>query len=136
MVREFAREDDFRVLLVLDPHPGELSENISSERFQRAVTTCAGIAWHFYERSAFLQFRSAGIETSLAPTEENIFAILRYLAVAQPQPTEAQDALLQDLAASPDLFKVIVTSRPRGTIPNELWHSSYVIFLESLEETR
>jgi hypothetical protein len=56
--------------------------------------------------------------------------------VAQPQPTEAQDALLQDLAASPDLFKVIVTSRPRGTIPNELWHSSYVIFLESLEETR
>jgi uncharacterized protein (DUF58 family) len=139
MVREFAREDDFRVLLVLDPHPGELPENsntVPSERFERVVTTCAGIAWHFYERNAFLQFRSAGIETSLAPTEENIFAILRYLAVAQPQPTEAQDALLQDLAASPDLFKVIVTSRPRGTIPNELWHSSYVIFLESLEETR
>jgi uncharacterized protein (DUF58 family) len=139
MVREFAREDDFRVLLVLDPHPGELPENsdtVSSERFERAVTTCAGIAWHFYERNAFLQFRSAGIETSLAPAEENIFAILCHLAVAKPQPTEAQDALLQDLAASPDLFKVIVTSRPRGTIPNELWHSSYVIFLESLEETR
>ncbi|HMH79141.1 MAG TPA: DUF58 domain-containing protein [Candidatus Acidoferrum sp.] len=139
MVREFAREDDFRVLLVLDPHPGELPENsntVSSERFERAVTTCAGIAWHFYQRNAFLQFRSAGIETSLAPAEENIFAILRHLAVAQPQPTEAQDALLQDLAASPDLFKVIVTSRPRGTIPSELWHSSYVIFLESLEETR
>ena len=139
MVREFARDDDFRVLLVLDPHPGELPENsntVSSERFERAVTTCSGIAWHFYERNAFLQFRSAGIETSLAPAEENIFATLRHLAVAQPQPTEAQDALLQDLAASPDLFKVIVTSRPRGTIPNELWHSSYVIFLESLEETR
>jgi len=139
MVREFAREDDFRVLLVLDPHPGELSTNsktLPGERFERAVTTCAGIAWHFYERNAFLQFRSAGIETSLASAEENIFAILRHLAVAQPQPTEAQDALLQDLAASPDLFKVIVTSRPRGTIPNELWHSSYVIFLESLEETR
>jgi uncharacterized protein (DUF58 family) len=138
MVREFAREDDFRVLLVLDPHPGELPENsntVSSQRFERAVTTCSGIAWHFYERNAFLQFRSAGIETSLAPAEENIFAILRHLAVAQPQPTEARDALLQDLAASPDLFKVIVTSRPRGTIPNELWHSSYVIFLESLEET-
>jgi uncharacterized protein (DUF58 family) len=139
MVREFAREDDFRVLLVLDPHPGELSANsktLPGERFERAVTTCAGIAWHFYERNAFLQFRSAGIETSLASAEENIFAILRHLAAAQPQPTEAQDALLQDLAASPDLFKVIVTSRPRGTIPNELWHSSYVIFLESLEETR
>jgi uncharacterized protein (DUF58 family) len=139
MVREFAREDDFRVLLVLDPHPGEppaFTKTVPNERFERAVTTCAGIAWHFYERNAFLQFRSAGIETIFAPAEENIFAILRHLAVAQPQPTEAQDALLQDLAASPDLFKVIVTSRPRGTIPNELWHSSYVIFLESLEETR
>jgi uncharacterized protein (DUF58 family) len=160
MVREFAREDDFRALLVLDPHPGDSplrsgattsmsgtpslpvqageTKNLSSpnERFERAVTTCAGIAWHFYERNAFLQFRSAGIETSLATAEENIFAILRHLAVAHPEPTEAQDALLQDLAASPDLFKVIVTSRPRGTIPAELWHSSYVIFLESLEEIR
>src|SRR5258706_1222580 len=76
MVREFAREDDFRVLRVLDPHPGELPENsntVSSERFERAVTTCAGIAWHFYQRNAFLQFRSPGIETRLDPAEEKIF---------------------------------------------------------------
>jgi uncharacterized protein (DUF58 family) len=139
MVREFAREDDFRVLLVLDPHPGDPPATGNSnpgERFERAVTTCAGIAWHFYEHNAFLQFRSAGIETGLAPAEETIFTILRYLAIARPQPTEVQDELLHDLAASLDLFKVIVTSRPRGTIPADLWHSSYVIFLESLEELR
>ena len=143
MVREFAREDDCRILLVLDPHPGDspaktpLKTNAAlNERFERAVTLCAGIAWHFYERNAFLQFRSVGIETALAPAEDTIFAILRHLALAQPQSIEAQDALLQDLAASPELFKVIVTSRPRGTIPAELWHSSYVIFLESLEELR
>jgi uncharacterized protein (DUF58 family) len=137
MVREFAREDDRRVLLVLDPHGGD-GGNVGAlklnERFERAVTLCAGIAWHFYERNAYLQFRSAGIETMLAPAEENIFAILRHLALAQPVSTEAQSALLQDLAASPELFKIIVTSRARGTIPAELWHSSYVIFLESLEE--
>jgi uncharacterized protein (DUF58 family) len=139
MVREFAREDDCRILLVLDPHPGdgvEKSGAALNERFERAVTLCAGIAWHFYERNAFLQFRSVGIETALAPAEATIFAILRHLALAQPQSIEAQDALLQDLAASPELFKVIVTSRPRGTIPAELWHSSYVVFLESLEELR
>jgi len=137
MVREFAREDDCRILLVLDPHPGDAAEKTGAalnERFERAVTLCAGIAWHFYERNAFLQFRSVGIETALAPAEDTIFAILRHLALAQPQSIAAQDALLQDLAASPELFKVIVTSRPRGTIPAELWHSSYVIFLESLEE--
>ena len=137
MVREFAREDDRRLLLVLDPHGGGAgAQNTAklNERFERAVTLCAGIAWHFYERNAYLQFRSAGIETMLAPAEENIFAILQYLALAQPVSTEAQSALLQDLAASPELFKIIVTSRARGTIPAELWHSSYVIFLDSLEE--
>ncbi len=137
MVREFAREEDRRLLLVLDPHGGGAgAQNTAklNERFERAVTLCAGIAWHFYERNAYLQFRSAGIETMLAPAEENIFAILQYLALAQPVSTEAQSALLQDLAASPELFKIIVTSRARGTIPAELWHSSYVIFLESLEE--
>jgi len=33
----------------------------------------------------------------LAPAEENIFAILQHLALAQPVSTEAQSALLQDL---------------------------------------
>jgi len=136
MVREFAREDDCRVLLVLDPHRGDAGSQDRAkldERFERAVTLCSGIAWHFYERNAYLQFRSAGIETVLAPAEETIFTILRHLALAQPVSIEAQSALLQDLAASPELFKIIVTSRARGTIPAELWHSSYVIFLESLE---
>jgi len=39
MVREFAREDDFRVLLVLDPHPGELSAN-SKTLPRRTLRTC------------------------------------------------------------------------------------------------
>jgi hypothetical protein len=106
------------------------------ERFERTVNTCAGIAWHFFESNSHLQFRSSGIETGLAPAEDTIFAILRHLATAKPESIEAQNELLQDLAASPELFKIIVTSRPRGTIPANLWHSSYVIFLESLDEHR
>jgi uncharacterized protein (DUF58 family) len=137
MVREFAREDDHRVLLVLDPYSGS-SETGNTEkaaqRFERAVNLCAGVAWHFYERNAQLEFRGAGIATRLAPAEESIFTILRYLAVAEPEKPGDEGLLLQELAASPDLFKLIVTSRPRGTIAADLWHSSYVVFLESLEE--
>src|SRR5438445_327830 len=72
MVREFAREDDRRLLLVLDPHGGGAgAQNTAklNERVERAVTLCAGIAWHVYEAKAYLQFRSAGIETMLAPAE-------------------------------------------------------------------
>jgi len=134
MVREFAREDDCRVLLVLDPYTeeGELGGSAAGERFEHAVSLCAGIAWHFFERGAHLEFRSAGIETQLAPAEECIFPILGYLAAVQPAKSGSESPLLQELAASPELFKIIVTGRQRGTIPAELWHSSYVIFLDSL----
>lgn len=139
MVREFAREDDCRVLLVLDPYlsltSGQLTAAAQLEaanRFDRAVTLCAGLAWHFYERNAFLQFRSVGVETSLAPADDVIFTILRHLALAKAITDDPRRVDLSDLAADPDLFKVIVTSQPRGSIPDILWHSSYVIFLEDL----
>jgi uncharacterized protein (DUF58 family) len=136
MVREFTREDETRVLLVLDPHifSGDSAETLpaATDRFERAVTLCAGIAWHFFERNAQLQFRSAGMETALAPAEETIFAILRHLAMAQPMPPDPEHVLLTNLAASPELFKIIVTSQPRGSIPASLWHTSYVVFLDEL----
>jgi uncharacterized protein (DUF58 family) len=136
MVREFTREDDTRVLLVLDPHISTPASGavpqIAADRFERAVTLCAGIAWHFFERNALLQFRSAAVETPLAPAEETIFTILRHLALAKPLPPDPQHVLLASLAASPELFKIIVTSQPRGSIPANLWHTSYVVFLEDL----
>jgi uncharacterized protein (DUF58 family) len=139
MVREFAREDDCRVLLVLDPYASVTKNQLTASaqlevanRFDRAVTLCAGLAWHFYERNAFLQFRSVGVETSLAPADEVIFTILRHLALAKPLNDDLQRVELSELAADPDLFKVIVTSQPRGSIPDILWHTSYVIFLEDL----
>ncbi len=138
MVREFTREEDARVLLVLDPHTsaasstGTGSPQETAERFDRAVTLCASIAWHFFERNALLQFRSAGVDTQLAPAEETIFAILHHLALAQSLAPDPEHVLLTNLAASPELFKIIVTSQPRGSIPGNLWHTSYVVFLEDL----
>jgi uncharacterized protein (DUF58 family) len=136
MVREFTREEDSRVLLVLDPH--FLAEGTSNskqlpaidERFERAVTICANLAWHFYQGNSMLQFRSAGISTPLAPAEEIIFTILRHLAIAQPLPPDPDQALMGELATSPDLFKIIVTNQSRGSIPRNVWSSSYIVFLE------
>lgn len=141
MVREFTREDDCRVLLVLDPHAGGVGPAPEGDKpprgpketFERAVTLCAALAWHLRERNARIQFRSAGMETPLAPAEEVIYAVLRHLALAVPLPPEASYALMSDLTAAPNLFKIIVTGQPRGSIPASLWHSSYVIFLDDLE---
>ena len=136
MVREFTREDDCRVLLVLDPHlPEEEFSRMKHaipaihEHFERTVTICASLAWHFYEKNSLLQFRTAGVETLLAPADELIFAILQHLALAQPLPPDPDQKLMAELAGLPDLFKIIVTCKPHGSIPASVWSSSYVIFL-------
>jgi uncharacterized protein (DUF58 family) len=133
MVREFTREDDCRVNLILDPHiPASVAEKDAEGRFEKAVTMCAALAWHFYERNAILQFRTAGFETPLVEAEEVIFDILRHLATAKSQPPDPKHTLLSDLAGAPDIFRVIVTSESRGSIPSSIWNQSWVIFLEDL----
>ena len=133
MVREFTREDDCRVVLVLDPHTSAgLTAKEADERFERAVTMCAALAWHFYERNSVLQFRTAGFETPLVEANEIIFDILRHLATAKPCPPDPKRALLSDLSSQAEIFRVIVTSESRGTIPSSIWNQSWVIFLEDL----
>ncbi len=133
MVREFAREDDTRVLLVLDPHSEAAGTNptaVEKARFERTVELCAAIAWNFHERSALLEFRSAAAMVPLAPASENIFAVLRQLALVEALPVDAKQHRLTELAAEAESFKIIVTSQPRGSIPSEIWNSSYVVFAE------
>jgi uncharacterized protein (DUF58 family) len=133
MVREFTREEDCRVILVLDPHISVgLAAKEADARFERAVTMCAALAWHFYERNATMQFRTAGFETPLVEADDIIFDILRHLATAKPLPPDPRRALLSGLADRPEIFRVIVTSESRGSIPSSIWNQSWVIFLEDL----
>lgn len=135
MVREFAREDDCQVLLVFDPHGAAGAPNATQadkDRFELAVSLCAAVAWSFSERGALLQYRSVGIDLPLAPASENIFAVLRHLAIAQPGLPDPSANHLSELAADPESFKLIVTAQPRGTIPVGIWNSSYVVFAEEL----
>ena len=135
MVREFAREDECRVLLVFDPQSTAAQSMGASQervRFERAVTFCAALAWNFHERNALLEFRSADAVTPLGPMSENIFAILRHLALVQPLAPNSKPELLNQLAADPESFKIIVTSQPRGSIPSELWNTSYIVFASDL----
>jgi uncharacterized protein (DUF58 family) len=133
MVREFAREDDTRVLLVLDPHSEAAKPNAipaEKERFERTVDLCAAIAWSFHERGALLEFRSASASVPLASASENIFAILGHLALVEALLVNTKQYALTELATQPESFKIIVTSQSRGSIPAEVWNSSYVVFAE------
>lgn len=139
MVREFAREDERRVILVFDPFVGaprpelgQLAETEHAERFERAVSMAACIAWHFHEINSVLQFRTNRFATRMAPAAEIVYDTLRELAVVQPDNSAAGGAFLDELVAEHEIFKIILTCRPQRTIPTALWSSSYFIFIDAL----
>ena len=138
-VREFAREDERRVILVLDPFldlRGARSSGVSAaeleEKFERAVTLCACLAWHFYEIASVMEFRLPARTVPMAPAGEIIYDVLRHLAFVQPQPIEPGRNFLLQLAEESQIFRIILTSQPRGSIPTSLWTSSYFLFIQSL----
>jgi len=145
MVREFAREDERRVMLVLDPFigpppaaageseaEGQRAAADHAARFERAVSMAACIAWHFNEINAALQFRTHRFTTPMAPSADIIYDALRELATIQPDSSALGGQFLDDLASEREIFKIILTARPQNTIPTALWSSSYFLFLDSL----
>jgi uncharacterized protein (DUF58 family) len=132
-VREYAREDERRVMLVFDPYIAaqELDAKVT-EQFERAVTLCSGLAWHFYEINSVIEFRSAGFATPRMSAGEVIYDVLRYLASVAPLKQQPGKNFLDSLCDSPEIFKIVLTSHPRGTIPAHLWNSAYFLFVSSL----
>jgi len=132
-VKEYAREDERRVMLVFDPYIGPQGTDAKSpEQFERAVTLCAGLAWHFHEINSVMEFRSAGFATPRMAASEIIYDILRHLATVTPLKPQPGKNFLDTLGDSPDIFKIVLTTHPRGSIPSSLWNTSYFLFVSSL----
>jgi uncharacterized protein (DUF58 family) len=131
-VREFAREDERRVELVLDSIlPPQARTPALDERFERAVNFSACLAWHFYEISSQMKFRSPTWETEVTTGEHIIYDILHHLALIEPRWLD-ENRFLESLSEESGTFKVVITARPRGSIPTGLWTSSYFVFMQSL----
>jgi uncharacterized protein (DUF58 family) len=139
VVREYAREDERRVMLVLDPFVGlpradlgQLAEAEHTERFERAVSLAACIAWHFHEIHSVAQFRTNSFSTPMAPADEIIYDVLRELATIRPDTSAAGGGFIDELAGESEVFKIILTTRAQRTIPTGLWSSSYFLFIDRL----
>jgi uncharacterized protein (DUF58 family) len=116
-VREFSREDERRVRLVFDnPAPGVVSD----EAYENAVTLAASLGWHFAENDTEVSFVAQDYKA-----EGDIGGFLAYLATVQ---TQASPSLLDSLEISDD-YNIILTTRPRGTVPTNLWACSYLVFI-------
>jgi uncharacterized protein (DUF58 family) len=117
-VREFTREDERKLRIVFDnPAPGAVDE----KAYENAVALAASLAWHFAGEATDLSFAAPGYSGS-----PDIYDFLSCLALIEPA---SEESILEKLQVTDD-YNVILTARPRGSIPTRLWNSSYFIFLE------
>ncbi len=116
-VREFSREDERKLRLVFDnPGPGVLP----ADAYERAISLAASLAWHFANEDADLSFAAQGYKG-----EPDIYKVLAYLALLEP---EAGNSIIDTLPVTGD-YNIVLTCRPRGSVPTALWNRSYMIFL-------
>jgi len=145
MAREYAREEESEFCLILDnrihPAPGM---NLEAQ-FEKAVSLAASLAAHFTDEGAELEYLTPDEYAAPGMGFDQLHRILRSLAVIDFALTSPEDSpdLKQELAAivtprvlqeilSPKVFKIIITSKPRGCFSSSMWHSSHVIYFDEL----
>lgn len=140
-VREFTREDERRLQLILDRRigpppapapPGQPPFN-PLEQFEAAVEFCACLAWHFHEVDAQLQFVCDPFQTPAARAGDIIYDILRFLASVEPS-RDLPLAIPEGAVGEENVFRIICTAAPRGSVPTTLWNRSYLIFFDALRK--
>ncbi len=125
-VREFAREDEHKLCIVFDnPEPGVISER----GYEKAVDLTASLAWHFSEQNVEVSFAVPG-----RPRTKDLHEFLAQLAVIEPGTSAVQkgatavDPLCEMNLGNSDEYNIVITSRPRGSLPVSLWNCSYFVF--------
>ena len=118
-VREFSREDERKLRIVFDnPEPAA----VSVKSYENAVALAASLGWHFAGEDTEVSFVAQGYQGG-----SDVYQFLAFLATIEPQ---ALPSVVDNLRISDD-YNVILTTRPRGTIPTALWACSYFIFIGS-----
>jgi hypothetical protein len=87
------------------------------------------LAWHFSEQDAEVSFAAPG-----HPRTRDLHEFLAQLAVIEPRIDAAEkgtspvDPLHEMNIGNSDEYNIVVTARPRGSVPTALWNCSYFVF--------
>jgi uncharacterized protein (DUF58 family) len=131
-VREFSREDERKLCIVFDNPVAGL---ISGQAYERAVNLAASLAWHFSEQDAEVSFVVPGHGRGA-----DLHEFLARLAVIEPRKDSQaregpqagmlqQDVLTEINSGSTGEYNIVLTARPRGSLPTALWNCSYFVFV-------
>lgn len=145
MAKVFAREEESRFCLILDSLLHSSTGQDAKEKFEKAVSLAASLAAHFCAEGTELEFISPQEHVPKGIGTDHLFRILRSLAVAECQSAMANenhdledelshvaDSQVLDDIRSSKTFKIIITSKPRGSFSAIIWRSSHVVYFDEL----
>jgi len=145
MAREYAREEESKFCLILDTLIHRPATPGYADDFEKAVSLAASLAAHFSQEGAELEFLTPYEYVPRGLGIGHLYRILRSLAVVDCQ--VATDGISADLRGelsgiiephtlqeilSEKVFKIIITSKPKGSFPATIWRSSHVIYFDEL----
>jgi uncharacterized protein (DUF58 family) len=116
-VREFSREDERKLRIVFDNPAADV---VSGKAYEDAVELAASLGWHFAGGNTDVSFVAPGCRSGA-----DVYGFLAYLAIVEPR---SQESVIDGLQPSDD-YNIILTARPRGSIPTALWACSYFVFI-------
>ncbi len=159
LAREYAQEEESEFCLILDTVMRPPRQD-DFDLFEKAVSLAASMAAHFANEAADFEFITPGEYIPRGTGTDHLYRILRSLAIVRPIAATPPDQKLPGETAQPisvddgadlqeefsgalskeqsvqvwseKVFKIILTSRRRGTLPASIWHSSYVIYFDEL----
>lgn len=87
MVREFTREDDWRVTIIFDSQVNDqlAAEPNFNQQFERAITFAASLVAYFLESGAEVRLLTAGEDSGFGTSQAHHFEMLRSLAQLSPK---------------------------------------------------
>jgi uncharacterized protein (DUF58 family) len=122
-VREFSREDERKLCIVFDNPAAGL---VSHAAYEGAVNLAASLAWHFFSQDSEVSFLLPGHSRSA-----DLHEFLARLAVIDPAAMSGDDVFRTLDAGHAGEYNIVLTARPRGSLPTALWNRSYFVFLGS-----
>jgi uncharacterized protein (DUF58 family) len=144
MAREYARQEESSVCVILDTLLHQAGPPDSVQRFEKAVTLAASLAVHFSDEGAELELLTPREYVPPGIGTHHLYRMLRCLAVVSCEPArDASSDLQVELAGvlspqqqqhvlSDKVFKIVITSKPKGSFPSAIWRSSHVVFFGEL----
>src|SRR5262245_13720488 len=122
MVREFTRDDDWRVTIAFDPLVEEAAANRDfTEKFERAIILAASLLNYFINQGAEVKLLTAGHDSGFGIGAQHCYSMFRKLAQLEPEiyQTNSENRLQEmfSLLSSPEeQFRILITSATRETI--------------------